>query len=47
MTTEYNVSAKEWFPFENGKLMVKLKNKEGVHDGGLSKMIPSEPSHLG
>ena len=37
----------EWFPLENGKKMVKLKDKEGVDDERISKKINSQPYQLG
>ena len=36
MKYEYDESVTEWFPFKNGNIMVKIRDKEGVDDGGIS-----------
>ena len=47
MKNQYNESVEQWFPFKNGNSMVKIKDKEGVNDEGISKKVPSQPFHLG
>ena len=37
MKTENHDSVIERFPLKNGNIMVKIKNKEGVHDESISK----------
>ena len=37
MKNEYDESVIEWFPLKNGNIMVKIKDKEGVDDEGISK----------
>ena len=44
---EYEESVIEWFPLKNGNIMVKIKDKEGVDDEGISKKVNSQPCHLG
>ena len=46
MINEYGDSVKEWFPFKNGNIMAKIKDRDGVVDEGLSKKINSQPAHL-
>ena len=41
MKTEYDNRVQEWFPVQNGILMVKLTDHEGVDDNGFSKKINS------
>ena len=47
MRNEYDESVIEWFPLKNGNIMVKIKDKEGVDDGDISKKVKSQPCHLG
>ena len=47
MKNEYDDSVIEWFPHKNGNILVKIKDKEGVDDEGLSKKPNSQPSHMG
>ena len=47
MKNEYDESVIEWFPLKNGNNMVKIKDKEGVDDEGISKKVNSQPCHLG
>ena len=47
MQYEYNESVIEWFLLKNGNIMVKIKDKEGVDDEGVSKKFNSQPCHLG
>ena len=47
MKNEYVESLIEWFHLEHGKVMVKIKDKEGVDDEGISKNVNSQPCHLG
>ena len=47
MRNEDDESVIEWFPLKNGKIMVKIKDKEGVDDGGISKKVNSQLCHLG
>ena len=44
---EYDDSVKEWFFLKNCNIMVKIKDRDGVDDEGVSKKINSQPSHLG
>ena len=37
MKNEYDDSVIEWFPLMNGNIMVKIKDKEGNDDEGISK----------
>ena len=37
MKNEYDDSVIEWFPLKNGNIIVKIKDKEGVDDEGISK----------
>ena len=39
MKNEYDESDIERFPLKNGNFMVKLKDKEGADDEGISKKI--------
>ena len=47
MKNEYDDSVIEWFPLMNGNIMVKIKDKEGVVDEGVSKKVSSQPCQLG
>ena len=47
MKNEYDDSVVEWFPLKNGNNMVKIKDKEGVDDEGISKKVNSQPCQLG
>ena len=47
MKNEYDDVVVEWLPLKNGKIMVKTKDREGVHDGGISKKFISQLCHLG
>ena len=43
MKNEYDVTVNDWFPVKNGNFMVRIKDKEGVDDEGISKKIISPP----
>ena len=47
MRNEYDGSVIEWFPLKNGNIMVKIKDKVGVDDEGISKKVNSQPCQLG
>ena len=47
MKNEYDESDIERFPLKNGNIMVKVKDKEGVDDEGISKKFNSQSCHLG
>ena len=47
MQNENDESVIELFPLKNGNIMVKIKDKEGVDDEGVSKKVNSQPCHLG
>ena len=47
MENEYDESVIEWFPLKSGNFVVKIKDKEGVDDEGISKKVNSQPCHLG
>ena len=48
MKNEYDDSYEyEWFPLRNGNIMVKIKDKEGLDDGGKWKNVNSQPCHEG
>ena len=47
MKNEYDESVIEGFPLKNGNIMVKIKDKEGVNDEGISKKFNSQSCHLG
>ena len=47
MTDEYDESVIVWFPLNNGKIMLKIKDKEGFDDEKSSKKINSQLCHLG
>ena len=47
MRNEYDESVNKWFPLKNGNIMVNIKDKEGVDDGGISKKVNSQLCHLG
>ena len=47
MKNEYDDSVTEWFPLENGNIMVKTRDNEGVDDEGISKKVNSKPCQLG
>ena len=47
MKNEYDESVIERFPLRNGNIMVKIKDKEGVDDEGISKKFNSQSCHLG
>ena len=46
MENEYDGSVVERFLLNNGNIMVKIKGKEGVADGGISKNCNSQPCYL-
>ena len=47
MKSECDESVIEVFALKNGNIMVKIKDKECVDDGGISKKLNSQPCHLG
>ena len=47
MKSEYDNSVVDWFPLKVGNDVVKIKGKECVDVGGISKKINSQPCHLG
>ena len=47
MKNECDDSVIEWFPLKNVNIMVKLKDKEGVDNEGISKKVNSQPNQLG
>ena len=47
MKKENDESVIEWFPLNNGNIMVKIKDKEGVDDRGMSEKVNSQPFQLG
>ena len=46
MKNEHDESVIEWFPLKNGNIMVRIKDKEGVDDEGISKKVNSQSFHL-
>ena len=46
MKTQYDDQVSEWFLLKNGKIVVTLKDHEGVDDNGYSKKINSQSCHL-
>ena len=47
MRNEYDDSVKECFPLKNGNIMIKIKDKEAIDDGGISKKVNSQPYQSG
>ena len=47
MYTVYDGSVKELFPVKKGNIMVKIEDRKGVVDKGVSKKINLQPSLLG
>ena len=47
MTKNFDDKVKEWFLLENGILIVKLEDDEGVDDYNKAKSINKMPSHFG
>ena len=45
--TEIDDQVKEWFPLENGKILVKINYRNGVDGNGFSKKIYSQLFLLG
>ena len=46
MKNEHDESVIEWFHLNNGNIMVKIKDNEGVDDEGISKKVNSQQFHL-
>ena len=44
---EYDDSVKESFSLQNGSIAVKIKDRDCVDEGGVSKKLNSKPSRLG
>ena len=47
MKENFDDRVKEWFPLENGNLIVKLQDDEGVDDYDKAKSVNTMPSHFG
>ena len=47
MRENFDHRVKEWFPLENGNLIVKLEDDEGVDDFDKVKSVNTMPSHFG
>ena len=47
MKNEYDESVIEWFALKDGNIIVKIRDKEGVDDEGLSKKFISQAWRLG